>query len=320
MRAVGVEHGAGLRRRLAAASLLLLPGLAYGACPGVDPAALQWLERMSRSIHQASYHGVVTLQRSNRDLQVMQVARLVDGETSSEQLIQLTGQGARVDRSGHPLDCVHPGHELLRVGSQVGAGDCGVSESYRFSVGGAERIAGRNAVRIQVEPRDMYRFGYVMSLDRDTGLLLKTETVERGGRVLEKYQFASLSYGDSLPGTTEVETFHRARHPHPAHSSAGTSVQRDWAVSWLPRGFTPTDSPAPRSGRRTYTDGLAVFSVFLEDLEREMRPGEGTVREGGTTSYTRGMTRAGQPVLVTVIGEVPVNTARMVADSVHWVE
>jgi sigma-E factor negative regulatory protein RseB len=29
---------------------------------------------------------------------------------------------------------------------------------------------------------------------------------------------------------------------------------------------------------------------------------------------------AGQPVLVTVIGEVPVNTARMVADSVNWVE
>ncbi len=42
------------------------------------------------------------------------------------------------------------------------------------------------------------------------------------------------------------------------------------------------------------------------------------MRSGGTTSYTRGMKLSGQPVLVTVIGEVPVNTARMVADSVAW--
>ena len=40
------------------------------------------------------------------------------------------------------------------------------------------------------------------------------------------------------------------------------------------------------------------------------------VRTGGTTSYTRGMHLAGRPVLLTVIGEVPLNTARMVADSI----
>jgi sigma-E factor negative regulatory protein RseB len=43
------------------------------------------------------------------------------------------------------------------------------------------------------------------------------------------------------------------------------------------------------------------------------------VRSGSTTSYSRGMALSGEPVLVTVVGEVPVNTARMVADSVKWV-
>jgi sigma-E factor negative regulatory protein RseB len=91
-----------------------------------------------------------------------------------------------------------------------------------------------------------------------------------------------------------------------------------WVVRWVPNGFVGTDSPDPAVGRRTYTDGLAVFSVFMEELGREIRPGEGVVRNGGTVSYTRGMDVAGRPVLVTVIGEVPVNTARMVADSVGW--
>ena len=86
------------------------------------------------------------------------------------------------------------------------------------------------------------------------------------------------------------------------------------AAAWL----YATDAAADGTARRTYTDGLAVFSVFLEELGREIRPGEGVVRSGGTTSYTRGMDLTGQPVLITVIGEVPVNTARMVADSVAW--
>ena len=42
------------------------------------------------------------------------------------------------------------------------------------------------------------------------------------------------------------------------------------------------------------------------------------MRKGGTTSYIRGMQVDAKPMLVTVLGEVPVNTARMVADSVTW--
>lgn len=63
-----------------------------------------------------------------------------------------------------------------------------------------------------------------------------------------------------------------------------------------------------------------MFSVFLEMLSGDIRPGEGVVRTGGTTSYTRGMHLAGVPVLVTVIGEVPLNTARMVADSIRGLQ
>jgi len=61
-----------------------------------------------------------------------------------------------------------------------------------------------------------------------------------------------------------------------------------------------------------------VFSVFLESPGKAIRPGEGMVREGSTTSYTRGMAVDGEPVLVTIVGEVPLNTARMVADSIRW--
>ena len=300
---------------LTAVSALMTATLARSAtCPGADQEALAWLDRMSRSLHEVSYHGVVTLQRGE-DLQVMQVSHAVKGESSSEQLTKLTGQGAQVERTDHPLHCVHPGHRLLQIGAQLQAGECGIAQHYRFRVAEGERIAGRSAVRILVEPRDVYRFGYVMELDRETALLLKTQTIGPGDSILERFQFASLSLGSQPVAATNVNVVHRAKHSLP---DPGAETVVGWSVQWVPGGFIDTDSPSGAAGRRTYTDGLAVFSVFMEELGREIRPGEGVVRSGGTVSYTRGMDISGRPVLVTVIGEVPVNTARMVADSVGW--
>ncbi|QFU76519.1 negative regulator for alginate biosynthesis [Halioglobus maricola] len=310
MSALRFSHFAALMLALAA-----VPWASAQECPEVNPEAVKWLDKMSRSLQHVSYHGVVTFQRGGEDMQVVQVSHSVDGGTSTDRLTQLTGQGAEVVRKDHPLDCIHPGHNLLRLGQN----QCGVAANYRLSVSEGDLVAGRHSVRIAVAPRDMYRYGYVMELDRDTGLLLKTATIGRGNKVLEKFQFANLSYGDDSPEGLDTAISHSAHHPVPAASSTNAAAKSPgWRVRWLPPGFAATDAVSSASPRKTYTDGLAVFSVFLEKLDREIRPGEGVARKGSSTSYTRGVKLAGEPVLLTVVGEVPVNTARMVADSVVW--
>ncbi len=311
--------------------LVFFAGRATAAvCPEVSPEALKWLDNMSRSAHEVSYQGVVTFQRGD-DMQVMQISHSVNGGTATESLTRLTGQGAQVVRVEHPLECIHPGHKLLRLGTEIqsvanssaSVDECGISGHYRFSVTEGERVAGRRAVRIIVTPRDMYRYGYVMELDKQTGLLLKTRTIGRGGKVLEYFQFANLSYGEAVSQAAEVDLVHRATHTTLAEQPGSPRAEHyfggDWTVRWVPSGFTATDSSSG-GRRRTYTDGLAVFSVFLEMLPGDIRPGEGVVRRGGTTSYTRGLHMGDKPALVTIIGEVPVNTARMVADSIAWVQ
>jgi sigma-E factor negative regulatory protein RseB len=295
---------------------LSVPALA-DICPGADPVALQWLEKMSRSSHEVNYHGVVTFQRGD-DMQVMQVSHSVVNGTSSESLTQLTGQGAQVVRVDHPLHCVHPGARLLRVGADLQAGNCGISTYYRFTVSDGDLVAGRRSVRVRIEPRDMYRYGYVMELDRETGLLLKTRTQGHGRKTLERFQFAKLSFTTQAPRPPDVKVVHQAEHSLAIADPESTLPASRWRIRWIPAGFTATDTPQGEYSRQTYTDGLAVFSVFLEKLSGEIQPGEGVVRRGGTTSYTRGMRLSGQHVLVTVIGEVPLNTARMVADSINW--
>jgi len=248
-----------------------------GVCPEVNVEAMQWLDKMTRSAQEVSYSGVVTFQLGD-DMQVMQISHLVNGSAASESLTQLTGQGAMITRAGHPLDCIHPGHKLLRLGTPIsepltagqsaGATDCGLSERYSFKLAQGERIAGRKAVRLLISPRDMYRYGYVMELDKQTGLLLKASTVGRGGKVLESFQFANISYsGGQSFGGDNVELVHRATHPdtaqHHREPSPDSYTTGQWLIRWLPRGFMATDSASGADRRRTYTDGLAVFSVFL---------------------------------------------------------
>ena len=96
-------------------------------------------------------------------------------------------------------------------------------------------------------------------------------------------------------------------------------VAGNWRVNWVPQGFSASGHGGGQGLAQTFSNGQTVFSVYLERLEQPIEPGEGRARRGGATSYTRGIRLTGQPpILVTVIGEVPLNTARLVADSVTW--
>ena len=297
--------------------LLLAPVVHAQAdvCGDTDPQAIDWLKKMSQSAHTSAYHGVVTFQRGD-DLEVMQVSHVADDRGTTETFTRLTGQGAQVLREQHASECVHPGQQLLEMGNDLAAGECGIARYYRFELGQGERIADRESVRLNVMPRDVYRYGYILQLDRETGLLLQATTMGRGNTKLERFAYADLTYGPAPQPRETVTVVHEAEHPS-QDIQALPAVTFDWTVAWLPPGFTATQPTSSSDGQRSFTDGLAVFSVFMEPLDVAMTPGEGVVRWGSTTSYTRGM-RAGElPVLVTIIGEVPVNTARMVTDSIR---
>jgi sigma-E factor negative regulatory protein RseB len=302
--------------------LLLTPAVVIGAeCAAGDVEALKWLDRMSHSLRETSYRGVFTYQQGGT-VQTMRISHSVRDNVESEQLTRLTGPNARVVRTEHPLDCIHPGHRLVRIGRVYrGEGEsCGVSAYYDLRMAGESRVAGRDAVLMHVLPRDIYRYGYQIALDRETGLLLQSQTVARDGQVLERFQFADVRIGDVENDGTRVEVLHEAAHEHGSERAPMPPDRPRWTVRWLPEGFMMTDDIDGTGYNRTYTDGLATFSVFVEAVPVLTQPGSGQARQGGMTAYTRGLEIAGRPALVTVLGEVPVNTARRVVDSVSWVD
>jgi sigma-E factor negative regulatory protein RseB len=302
---------------VAAALVAASPAFAAG-CPGADAEAIRWLDKMARSAHEVSYHGVVTFQRGGDDMQVMQVSHSVEGGTTSESLTQLTGQGAKVVRSEHPLECLHPGHRLLRVGEEIKAGNCGVAEHYRFRVSDGERVAGRKALELAIQPHDNFRYGHRLWLDTETGFLLKTELIGDDGQPLEQVRFVDITLDPALPPTAlstslTLDDFKWLDTPRRPRRKA---IESGWAAADLPAGFTvvSTEEELLDDGDRTvlhilYSDGLANVSAFV--LAAEDEGIERAALFGASNSFS--LVRDGYRV--TTIGQVPAVTVERIARS-----
>ena len=266
---------------------------------------------MARNVREANYRGIFTYEQGQSLRSARIVHAVVDG-VEHERLESLDGASREFLRMEHPLDCRHAGHRLLGEGPDALAlaGNPALSQYYAFELDGDERIASREGRRLRISPRDPYRYGMTLVLDNNSALLLKSETTDGAGRVLERFQFVELEVGGSIPAEAVFTP------------EAGARVDAfDWSVSWLPAGFAESarERRADAAGRpvetRMFTDGLAVFSVFVERHAdgAVSRPGQAV--QGATIAYVTPRPQAG---LVTVVGEIPPETARLVANAVSF--
>lgn len=290
--------------------------------PSNKNPALAWLDRFSRSMADLSYHGVLTYE-SGDHLESLRVTHgKVDGEPY-ERLEHLDGDRREVIRRGEQLTCIYLGQRLSRLFHQASVNHdlAGVEAHYDLRPEGESRVAGRRTMGIIVKPRDEWRFGYRLALDYDTGLLLRSELVAGDGRVLERFQFVEVTIGPLKPewitdAPVAMPAADTTREPVGAPARA---VPAGWSPRWLPAGFALSKAARPsRDDVQTYSDGLAVMSVFVEPADEPLPASEGRAQQGATVAFTRPLRSADRSYIVTVMGEVPQATAAGVANSVGW--
>ncbi len=85
-----------------------------------------------------------------------------------------------------------------------------------------------------------------------------------------------------------------------------TSVDKDWRQGGSDR------EPVAAQG---YSDGLAAFTVFVEAVGGSTVE-EGVSRVGPTVAVSRRLTAPSGAYLVTLVGEVPQNTAERVIEGI----
>lgn len=307
-----------LLRCLGVLTLLLSPAALAASDEQARVLDVQALfAKMSRVSHALNYQGSFTYEhKDSPDLQGFRLAHWVVDGVEYERLQYLNGADREIVRNGRELSCLTPRDQLLQGRlRQAGAETARLDELYHFQTQYVERVAGRLTSVLQVAPRDIYRYGYLLSVDHETGLILKSLMVDANGRVLERLQFLDL---DLNPDIAELEQLPAARRQHISNSEINDCNQieagepEDWRLSWVPDGFVFVGQQQ-LDGRQMlmYTDGLANFSVFIEPTSD--LPPEGVGQRGATSLFMSKVMRGQQLHRVSVVGEIPTLAAEQIA-------
>ena len=271
--------------------------------------------------------------RTTAKLATFRIVHMVIDGIERERIVHLNGPRREILRTGDEVAYVlTPGDALLDLEGATPGGAYGrvfarrfenIAEHYDVVVKGRDRVAGRPATHLQVIPRDEDRLGYRLWLDDASGLLLRSELRDPSRTNLEIFQFTSLLVGDEVDPQNLVSTTQGALIRQLAVTADDAAPDDSaWHAGWVPAGFELTSANTQRLAddprglsMLTFSDGLAAFSVFVEDMP-ETGAGHVVSRSGATVALTHMAASARGNHLVTVVGEVPISTARRIAASV----
>lgn len=315
-------------------SVLLLPAAWAGGYSEKPVSPEMWVQRMNVALRDRNYIGTFVYIHGDH-LDSMRVFHRADAKGGIERVVALTGPPREVIRDHHNVKCVLPASHLVLVEHRYAAEQfpatlpdsisaVRLTAYYDFKELGDGRIAGYPSKIIGIMPRDQYRYGYKLWLDAQTGMLLRSDLMDSDGHTVERVMFTSLHYPKSIPDTdlqaTEIGSgfVWNVQGDREKLSPAEADVR--WQATRLPPGFilslTDTQRVAGVSQpvrHLVFSDGLASVSVFIEAAGPSRNALIGPSQMGAVNAFGR---QVGDHHL-TVVGEVPTATVRMIAESMR---
>jgi sigma-E factor negative regulatory protein RseB len=291
----------------------------------IDRSVNDWLLRMHEASRRRAYAGtfVVTAGDSISSARIWHVC---DGEQQVERVESLTGAPRSTFRRNDQVITFFPSSRQAVAEKRESLGlfpnllqsnDSSIGRYYHARSLGQERVAGFDADGVQLLPQDSLRFGYRLWSERNTGLIVKLQTLDGAGRVLEQSAFSELQLDapvsmDKLTQMMGNTAGYQVEKPEMVKISAATA---GWAIRGAVPGFNSMSchrrlvEASVGSAREStlqwvFSDGLASVSLFVEtfDVRNHGRPGSAAM--GATHTLTR---RVGDWWL-TAVGEVPPKT------------
>ncbi|WP_062064877.1 MucB/RseB C-terminal domain-containing protein [Cellvibrio sp. OA-2007] len=280
------------------------------------------LQKMASIPHTLNYQGSFTYQhKDNPSLQSFRVIHWVQDGIEHERLQHLNGPEREFLRSGKAIGCASLGDQLLqgKIG-QLGANLARMDQLYKFEIRGPERVAGREATALLALPLDTYRHSSLLTIDNETGLVLKSWLVDESARPLERYQFIDLDLSPDVDSIRQQPAAKLQRSATAQISECNPSDLKQsehWRLAWVPPGFAFAGQRQVRDhiDMMMYTDGLTTFSVFVE-LATGAIP-EGVASRGATLAVMDSLVHQGKSYRITVVGEIPVVTAQKIAQNIN---
>lgn len=264
-----------------------------------------------------------------------------EGDQQMERVDTLTGAPRSIFRHNDQVVTFMPDHKVVRSEKRESLGmfpqllqstDSRIADYYKVRQEGAERVAGVEADIVVLAPKDNLRFGYRVWTEQKKGLVVKLQTLDTDGKVLEQAAFSELQLDapvkmDKLLHMMGKVDGYRVEKPVLVKTTASAE---GWVLKAPVAGFKPmscykrpvsTAGPSGPSGPAAgeeplqwiFTDGLASVSIFVEPFDRQRHDKESSLSMGATQTITRQL----DAYWVTVMGEVPMATLKLFANGLE---
>lgn len=277
-------------------------------------SAFEVMQDMLDASAKTNYSGLATYEKSGR-LKTLQFTHLSRSGKTLERTVRLDGPIGD-DYLWREQDCA-----LYNDSIQFGVFASGkstnlakLSQLYTFELRGQHRVANRLSTAILVNPKDQFRLPYLITVDNQSDLMLKSVILDNEGKPLERLQFVNIQIGGELD-TLEVSADAIA----PCQETSINGALASYQPSWIPPGYTSvlTDlDPRLNQTMTTFSDGLASFSVFVESAQISAMLPPFLSSSGATSAVSIKVDIGASELTVSVVGEISMETAEKIARSV----
>lgn len=299
--------------------------------PRSSQSALDWLKKMADAPRQHNYSGTF-IYYADGHMETSRIFHKTDQSGEHEKIEVLDGISRIVFRNNDELKCYLPDSKKIYTEKRwfrkffpdlLSQPFDGIDDNYFVKETRRERVSGHECQVLSLIPRDTLRYAHQFWIDIETGLLLKVAVMD-GDEVIEQFAFAQLEidgeiHSDLLKPDQSVIT--KEWKITDLVTSILEEGELKWQVKNLPYGFKKLIEMKRNLTDKSIlvdhialSDGLATVSIFIEPIIKDMPapvPGFFTSR-GAINIYVRTL----GDNKITTVGEVPLETIKLIGDSV----
>ena len=283
----------------------------------------EWLVRLQQAARLPSYVGTFVVSSASGAMSSSRIWHVCEGDVQLERVEALTGVPRSTFRRNESVVTFLPETRVAKLDQREAGGmfpnllNLGqgfpTADFYAARELGHGRVAGFDADIVLLSPRDGWRFGYRIWSEQRTGMVVKTQIIDRNGRVLEQAAFSELQLGAPVQADklrqmmSDTEGYRVVK----AERERTTAEAEGWRLKAPVPGFKSQNCyrrPLSKSAsvvQWIFTDGLATVSLFLEPFDPERHEREGASAMGATHALMRRWPDGAGPWWVTAVGEVP---------------
>lgn len=314
------------------ASLVAAASVAWSGAAWADSSRTinEWLSRMHEASLGRAYSGTLVVS-AGPAMSASRIWHVCDGSQQMERVETLTGAPRTTIRRNSDVITFDPESRtawtekreslgvfpaLLRTPSNL------IPEFYGVDERPAERVAGHVADVVELMPRDRLRYGYRIWSEKKSGLVIKMQTLDEDGQVLEQVAFTELQFDAPV----RMDKLKRMMADTKGYQVLKPSLRKTTpeAEGWRQREAVPGFQPVSCHVREheggesppmqwVFSDGLASVSLFVEPFDPQRHGEEGHAVAGATHSLARQV----DAYWLTAMGEVPLKTLRQFVQGVE---